>query len=56
MSINLRELTTSQKVELFKQLYCDITGKAHEEDIHLAHINEFERKLLISTRWCGNSL
>tara|TARA_E500000178_G_scaffold354802_1_gene425148 strand:- start:4952 stop:6004 length:1053 start_codon:yes stop_codon:yes gene_type:complete len=53
MSINLRELTTSQKVELFKQLYCDITGKGHEEDIHLAHINEFERKLLISHGGAG---
>jgi len=53
MSINLRTLTISQKVELFKQLYCDITGKAHKEDIHLAHINEFERKLLIQHGGAG---
>jgi hypothetical protein len=47
MSINISKLNTKEKVDLFKKLYADITGKAHKEDIHLAHINEFERKLLI---------
>jgi len=47
MSININKLNTKEKVDLFKKLYADITGKAHKEDIHLAHINEFERKLLI---------
>ena len=43
----ISHFTTKDKVELLKSLYQDITGKGHQEDIHLAHINEFERKLLI---------
>ena len=47
MSININKLNTKEKVDLFKKLYVELTNKAHKEDVHLAHINEFERKLLI---------
>ena len=43
----INHFSTKDKVELFKSLYHDIASKGHQEDIHLAHINEFERKLLI---------
>jgi len=44
--INLKELTLKQKVELFKNLYTEISGKGIEGDTELAHINEFESRLL----------
>tara|TARA_R110000751_G_scaffold248718_2_gene348438 strand:- start:3483 stop:4526 length:1044 start_codon:yes stop_codon:yes gene_type:complete len=53
MRIDIKKLDIAQKIELFKALYADITGHSHEEDIHLAHINEYERKLLIEHGGCG---
>jgi hypothetical protein len=44
--INLKELTLKQKVELFKNLYTEISGKGIKGDTELAHINEFEARLL----------
>ena len=42
-----------EKVKLFKKLYQDITAHGHPEDVHLAHINEYERQLLIKHGGCG---
>jgi len=44
--INLKDLTLKEKIDLFKSLYKDISGKGIEGDSELAHINEFESKLL----------
>jgi len=44
--INLKDLTLKEKINLFKSLYKEISGKGIEGDTELAHINEFESKLL----------
>jgi hypothetical protein len=48
------KLTTKQKVELFKQLYADISSKGIKGDTELAHINTFESRILRMLRWIGN--
>jgi hypothetical protein len=40
------KLTTKQKVELFKQLYAEISSKGIKGDTELAHINTFESRIL----------
>ena len=40
------KLTTKQKVELFKELYAEISSKGVKGDTELAHINTFESRLL----------
>jgi hypothetical protein len=44
--INLKKLTLKEKVELFKNLYTEISGKGIKGDTELAHINEFESRIL----------
>ena len=44
--INLKDITLKEKIELFKTLYKDISGKGIKGDSELAHINEFEARLL----------
>jgi hypothetical protein len=44
--IDLKNITLKEKIELFKTLYKDISGKGIEGDTELAHINEFEVRLL----------
>ena len=44
--INLKDLTLKEKINLFKSLYKEISGKGIKGDSELAHINEFESKLL----------
>ena len=44
--IDLKNITLKEKIELFKTLYKDISGKGIKGDSELAHINEFEAKLL----------
>jgi len=44
--INLKDLTLKEKIDLFKSLYKEISGKGIEGDTELAHINEFESRLL----------
>jgi hypothetical protein len=44
--IDLKQLTLKEKIELFKTLYKDISGKGIKGDTKLAHINEFEDRLL----------
>ena len=44
--INLKDLTLKEKINLFKSLYKEISGKGIEGDTELAHINEFEARLL----------
>ena len=44
--INLKDLTLKEKIDLFKSLYKEISGKGIKGDSELAHINEFESKLL----------
>jgi len=44
--INLKNITLKEKIELFKILYKDISGKGIKGDSELAHINKFESKLL----------
>jgi hypothetical protein len=44
--IDLKKLTLKEKVELFKNLYTEISGKGIKGDTELAHINEFESKIL----------
>jgi len=53
MSINIDKLSTQEKVKLFKKLYQDLAQKGKNGDIHLAHINDFERQLLIQHGGCG---
>jgi hypothetical protein len=53
MSIDITKLSMQEKVKLFKKLYQDITAHGHPEDVHLAHINEYERQLLIKHGGCG---
>ena len=45
--IDIKKLNIKEKVELFKQLYKEISSKGIKGDTELAHINEFEKKLLI---------
>jgi hypothetical protein len=45
--IDIKKLNIQEKVELLKQLYKDISSKGIKGDTELAHINEFEKKLLI---------
>jgi hypothetical protein len=40
------KLTTKQKVELFKELYAEISNKGVKGDTELAHINTFESRIL----------
>jgi hypothetical protein len=44
--INLKNITLKEKIELFKTLYKEISGKGIKGDSELAHINEFESRLL----------
>ena len=44
--INLKDLTLKEKINLFKSLYKEISGKGIKGDSELAHINEFEARLL----------
>ena len=44
--IDLKDLTLKEKIDLFKSLYKEISGKGIKGDSELAHINEFESKLL----------
>ena len=44
--IDLKNITLKEKIDLFKTLYQDISGKGIEGDTELAHINEFEARLL----------
>ena len=53
MRADIRKLSIEEKIELFKELYSDITNHGKNGDVHLAHINEYERKLLIAHGGCG---
>ena len=44
--IDLKNITLKEKIELFKTLYTEISGKGIKGDSELAHINEFEVRLL----------
>jgi hypothetical protein len=44
--IDLKNITLKEKIKLFKTLYKDISGKGIKGDSELAHINEFEARLL----------
>ena len=44
--IDLKNITLKEKIDLFKILYKEISGKGIEGDTELAHINEFEVRLL----------
>lgn len=44
--IDISTLTLKQKIVLFKKLYKDISGKGINGDTELAHINEFEARIL----------
>ena len=44
--IDLKNITLKEKIDLFKILYKEISGKGIEGDTELAHINEFEARLL----------
>jgi hypothetical protein len=44
--INLKNITLKEKIKLFKTLYTEISGKGIKGDSELAHINEFESRLL----------
>jgi len=44
--IDLKNITLKEKIDLFKSLYKEISGKGIEGDTELAHINPFEAKLL----------
>jgi hypothetical protein len=44
--IDLKNITLKEKIDLFKVLYKEISGKGIEGDTELAHINEFEARLL----------
>jgi hypothetical protein len=45
--INTKKLNIQEKIKLFKELYKDISSKGVNGDTELAHINSFEKKLLI---------
>ena len=53
MRVDIKKLSIKDKIKLFKELYQDITAHGHPEDVHLAHVNEYERKLLIKHGGCG---
>ena len=44
--IDITTLTLKQKIELFKKLYKEISGKGINGDTELAHINTFEARIL----------
>ena len=44
--IDLKNITLKEKIDLFKILYKEISGKGIEGDTELAHINDFEARLL----------
>ena len=44
--IDLKNITLKEKIELFKTLYKEISGKGIKGDTELAHINPFEANLL----------
>jgi hypothetical protein len=44
--IDLKNITLKEKIKLFKTLYTEISGKGIKGDSELAHINEFEARLL----------
>jgi hypothetical protein len=44
--IDLKNITLKEKIELFKTLYEDISNKGIKGDTELAHINEFEARIL----------
>jgi hypothetical protein len=44
--IDLKNITLKEKIDLFKSLYKEISGKGIKGDSELAHINEFEARLL----------
>ena len=41
-------LTMPEKVSLFKELYNDIAGEGMDGDTELAHVNDFEVRMLKS--------
>ena len=49
----IKKLNIEEKIKLFQELYSDITDHGKNGDVHLAHINEYERKLLIAHGGCG---
>ena len=49
----IKKLNIEEKVKLFQELYSDITDHGKNGDVPLAHINEYERKLLIAHGGCG---
>tara|TARA_R100000963_G_C4639983_1_gene103687 strand:+ start:548 stop:1600 length:1053 start_codon:yes stop_codon:yes gene_type:complete len=51
--INIKDLSVEQKIKLFKELYADLAKKGKNGDTHLAHINDYERELLIQHGGCG---
>ena len=53
MSVDITKLNMQEKIKLFEQLYEEITTHGTNGDVHLAHINEYERKLLIAHGGCG---
>jgi len=53
MRADIRKLTIKEKIELFEELYFDIAKHGKNGDVHLAHVNEYERKLLIAHGGCG---
>ena len=44
--IDLKNITLKEKIDLFKILYKEISGKGIEGDTELAHINQFEARIL----------
>ena len=44
--IDITALTLKQKIELFKKLYKEISGKGINGDTELAHVNTFEARIL----------
>ena len=53
MSINTENLSMQEKVKLFKKLYAEIAKEGKNGDTDLAHINAYERELLIQHGGCG---
>ena len=46
--IDIKKLNIKEKIELFKKLGKEIASKGIKGDTELAHINPFEKQLLIS--------
>ncbi len=52
--INIKKLNVQEKINLFKDLYKDLSGKGIGGDTELAHINKFESTLLKSVGGQGS--